>query len=706
EAVGHNGFIGVFKVLRLFALSMILHDHLRPQLHHLIRDLPQMAYLEGGVLLSVDLKQAFDVMPRERLQEAMQLANVDHAAQYVILKLHEHACLRIAHGHKQATLETSNGIRQGCCLAPALWVLYTGLILTYLRQRIAMQDTTVYADDFLFHWLVQNGAQLEQAFENIAFVLCTLDHFGMRPSPTKSAVLIGVRGTRTHTVLSYGQFESLTLKERLKQSWSAFNRLVPALRSSGISLQHRTGIWRTCVHSVLMHGLDSIGLSPGGATKLQKHVARQLRILSKAPSFITHEPTPDLYARLQVEEPVQPSNMDLSPDALREGARAVAEQELMSAEAQASLLSSMMNKGPAPSTPPGPTDSGLPSAPSTRAPTTPTQAPGEAVETPEPMDSAQRETKRQAEVTEEDLQTGNGKGRDKWQRPQSKGNSRSGEGNWGGRGRDHQPAAPRRYQQPSRQWNRDKDWDQDDREERPLDRSTEKKLFSLRLSMSRLMMRHEDQLSINRAQDNCVMFAQTQGVLSAVPELFKATEAWRQMKKDQPELLTLPLRTWMLKHWVDLMLTRMEAVMQSERSIQQAKDMLVLDDSCNVPYLERDASARQLRVKRDRDPMTLSQVLELLKQMQVLVLQPLAILRFHTTRELVQNMQSDVVPLMLQIGSRTAECHQLWNAFYRLSHSGATRVVATSLRGDRMGRSALAVAIQKMVEELSGTYNS
>jgi len=219
-------------------------------------------------------------------------------------------------------------------------------------------------------------------------------------------------------------------------------------------------------------------------------------------------------------------------------------------------------------------------------------------------------------------------------------------------------------------------------------------------------MRHEDQLSINRAQDNYVMFAQTQGVLSAVPELFKATEAWRQMKKDQPELLTLPLRTWMLKHWVDLMLTRMEAVMQSERSIQQAKDMLVLDESCNVPYLEWDASARQLRVKRDRDPMTLSQVLELLKQMQVLVLQPLAILRFHTTRELVQNMQSDVVPLMLQIGSRTAECHQLWNAFYRLSHSGATRVVATSLRGDRMGRSALAVAIQKMVEELSGTYNS
>ena len=106
-------------------------------------------------------------------------------------------------------------------------------------------------------------------------------------------------------VLSYGQFEAQTLKERVKQSWSAFNRLLPALRSSGVSLKHRVLTWRTCVHSVLVHGLDSIGLAPGGATKLHKHVLRQLRILSKAPSFITREPARALLARLQVEEPLQ-----------------------------------------------------------------------------------------------------------------------------------------------------------------------------------------------------------------------------------------------------------------------------------------------------------------------------------------------------------------------------------------------------------------
>ena len=180
------------------ALSMILHDHIRPDLQQFVQDLPQMAYLEGrsvqdaldraaahcarvravlhtqrqnphlrrrghkldfcrgGVLLSVDLRQAFDVMPRDRLREALQLAQIHPAAQYVILQLHAHASLRITHGHCHTTLDTTNGIRQGCCLAPALWVLYTGLIMTYLQTQLSMHDTTVYADDCCFiGWLTR-----------------------------------------------------------------------------------------------------------------------------------------------------------------------------------------------------------------------------------------------------------------------------------------------------------------------------------------------------------------------------------------------------------------------------------------------------------------------------------------------------------------------------------------------------------------------
>ena len=104
----------------------------------------------------------------------MDLAQVDLAAQHVILQLHAHACLRITHGNQTASLDTANGVRQGCCLAPSLWVLYTGLILTYIRRQVDMDDSTVFADDFLFHWMIDGVVQLDRALKHIVFVLETL----------------------------------------------------------------------------------------------------------------------------------------------------------------------------------------------------------------------------------------------------------------------------------------------------------------------------------------------------------------------------------------------------------------------------------------------------------------------------------------------------------------------------------------------------
>ena len=104
--------------------------------------------------------------------------------------------------------------------------------------------------------------------------------------------------------LSYSSPEALTLKERMKLSWTAFGRLLPALRSAGLTLGQRVQLWQTCVFTSLLHSLDSVGLVPGGALTLRQHVIRQLRILSKAPSYITREPSDQLLARLKVEDPV------------------------------------------------------------------------------------------------------------------------------------------------------------------------------------------------------------------------------------------------------------------------------------------------------------------------------------------------------------------------------------------------------------------
>ena len=55
--------------------------------------------------------------------------------------------------------------------------------------------------------------------------------------------------------------------------------------------------------------------------------------------------------------------------------------------------------------------------------------------------------------------------------------------------------------------------------------------------------------------------------------------------------------------------------------------------------------------------------------------------------------------MMLQIGYRTPEAQLAWNHLSRLTHSGLFRTCALSFRADKMGRSALEVAIQRLLSE-------
>ena len=199
-------------------------------------------------------------------------------------------------------------------------------------------------------------------------------------------------------------------------------------------------------------------------------------------------------------------------------------------------------------------------------------------------------------------------------------------------------------------------------------------------------------MSINRSQSNYVMFCQSKGMLTVVPEFIKAIQAWKEAKEKQPETTTLPMRAFLLKQWLDLLTKRFEACLANDTSKAQAAEMLVLDSNGMVPYLEWDQQAKEMKVKKDREPMRL----EMLTRMQALALQPLAVMRFHAIHKLGWQMSSEVVPMMLEIGGRTPEANRLWEDFGRLSHSGATRCVATSLRPDKMGRSALATAVQKL----------
>ncbi|CAE7764519.1 unnamed protein product [Symbiodinium sp. CCMP2592] len=727
------------------------NPHLRKQGH-------QTAPCRGAITLSVDLQKAFDLLPRALLDQALQAAEISAELRWAILQIHRHAQMQFKVGQHQTTVTTENGIRQGCGLSPTLWSLFTGLVLSELLSQLGKEDVTAYADDWLFQWFINQVSDLDSAIDKISFVLTTLARFGMKISVDKTVILVSVKGTKAagalkrhvrhvpgkghflcipvgaehvllpivkqHTYLglqlSYTAPEQLSLKHRFRQSWTTFNRLLPALKSSSLTQQQKLRVWHSCAYAALMYGLDCTGLPLGGAEKLLQHVAKQLRVILKSPVHLSRESSIDLLARLGYITPSQdlatrirsrvekcqqghmqslqptrvhsrwnlllahadslkqePTSVDISqpsykvatavlpamapadlPD--REHASEPETAELLQAQAQADMFKTMLNNSAASGA--GPQSLG----------TAAMQAPAPST----PMDTAQRDGKRGTVEDESSKGNGSGKGPNKWPRREHEKGSHGRSGNgWGNHGNwgDH--------------------WGPQSREP--------SEVRDLCLMMSRLVLRHEDAQSIARTETGFVMFCQTQGLLSSLPDLMKANDVWKKAKEEMPNTLTMPLRVALLLQFLEIWHSRMGMIDKSEDSIANAKEMLILNADNKVPYLQYNAQEKKMEIKPDREPMELEEVMECLKDLKGLIILPMTVIRFHATRRLSQDLKGEILPMVLEIGLRTREADQAWQMFTRLCHSGACRAMAMSLRADKMGRSALATNLQKMTESMS-----
>ena len=65
----------------------------------------------------------------------------------------------------------------------------------------------------------------------------------------------------------------------------------------------RLQLWQACVFTAIRYGLPSVGLPPDGPDKLRQATAKQIRLVLKSPSWISHESNADLYHRYQIEDP-------------------------------------------------------------------------------------------------------------------------------------------------------------------------------------------------------------------------------------------------------------------------------------------------------------------------------------------------------------------------------------------------------------------
>eukprot|EP00439_Symbiodinium_sp_Y106_P055896 s375_g7.t2 len=159
----------------------------------------------GALSLSLDLSRAFDLTDRPCLFRALRDYQIPQAVVEVAQRLHFGARFMYKAGDYQAHFTPTNGLKQGCRLAPCLWVWYTLTLMDTLESRLPQgwidNVLTLFADDCWGSWLLHSLSDLRKALSELAILLCTLEDYKMQINYSKTAVLLKFVGKHAKQAL-------------------------------------------------------------------------------------------------------------------------------------------------------------------------------------------------------------------------------------------------------------------------------------------------------------------------------------------------------------------------------------------------------------------------------------------------------------------------------------------------------------------------
>ena len=295
----------------------------------------------GCIVISLDLSNAFDKVDRSLLLKKLHGLGLASDLLGVIGAWYLEPSYELKLGELYRTVKTSRGVRQGCTLAPLLWVIYVHALIEDLRAANAEVDwlnlLTAYADDLLLCFGIDKPGDVERACSTILFFLSFLEKFGLEVNVEKTQVLCrlvgrsarrllskkllvrdGVRRFKVSSeitlpwkeeieylgvLLSWKKGEDSILHHRLQRGRRAFAMLHQWWRMP-LSLALKLRLFHSMIIPVYAYGLSGAGLSEKGSLLLKKDVIRCLRRIARSPVHITLESNERLMRRLRAQDPV------------------------------------------------------------------------------------------------------------------------------------------------------------------------------------------------------------------------------------------------------------------------------------------------------------------------------------------------------------------------------------------------------------------
>ena len=303
--------------------------------------------LTGGMMLSLDLTQAFDRLPRSLLCEGLLTCGCPQSVALLLVNWLQDAKYCLSHRGLASEITTTCGVRQGCRGSPLEWNVFMTEILRALSRELDVEIEQLihrlicFADDLLLRWTFHCRDQVHHALIEVGRTLDVLEAHHLLYNPKKTVLLLRLEGSQavkvmkhcaiktkdglfvriprrsgetwlplvhTHTYLgckiSYHCFEKQTLQYRMQIGTTAFQRLRPWLaKRHSVSTYTRAQVWKSCILSSYLHGLAAAGVTQEGFHKLIHKCHAQLRLLGQSPGHITHETNADLFNRLALTDP-------------------------------------------------------------------------------------------------------------------------------------------------------------------------------------------------------------------------------------------------------------------------------------------------------------------------------------------------------------------------------------------------------------------
>ena len=215
--------------------------------------------------------------------------------------------------------------------------------------------------------------------------------------------------------------------------------------------------------------------------------------------------------------------------------------------------------------------------------------------------------------------------------------------------------------------------------------------------MAALLLRHEDQFGVLAQSTAWVMFMGTAPPLSVVAPMAAVASQWHKDQRERPGSLKFPLRVLLFQSFLHSMGQALEKLTNDPAYKAEAIRLEILQEPDQLPFLRWNPEVRQVEVLASQMPLKVAEVAQMLQELMVLSAAPGVITRFHSTRKLSEELAGPTITFKLEVGLRETKTFRFWQILESLSGNSALRLVAASMRQEKMARSPLAMRITEAI---------